>query len=104
MVEEVECHVLEWVLAHLETRGIATGGRLDDAPFSRLACIALNSGAHAPPLAAKIYETSTETLFVGRQDAMQRGTLVPLRDFMAGKDASQMSALEVAAGTGRFAT
>lgn len=53
---------------------------------------------------AKIYETSTETLFVGRQDAMQRGTLVPLRDFMAGKDASQMSALEVAAGTGRFAT
>lgn len=53
---------------------------------------------------AKIYETSTETLFVGRQDAMQRGTLVPLRDFMAGKDASQMTALEVAAGTGRFAT
>jgi ubiquinone/menaquinone biosynthesis C-methylase UbiE len=53
---------------------------------------------------AKVYETSTETLFVGRQDAMQRGTLVPLRDFMAGKDASQMTALEVAAGTGRFAT
>ena len=27
---------------------------------------------------ANVYETSTETLFVGRQDAMQRQTLVPL--------------------------
>ncbi|KAL4419508.1 hypothetical protein ABPG77_002294 [Micractinium sp. CCAP 211/92] len=53
---------------------------------------------------AKVYETSTETLFVGRQDAMQRSTLVPLADFMRGKDASQLQALEVAAGTGRFAT
>lgn len=51
-----------------------------------------------------MYETSTETLFVGRQDAMQRSTLVPLADFMRGKDASQLQALEVAAGTGRFAT
>ncbi len=58
-----------------------------------------------PPLsAAKVYETSTETLFLGRQDAMQRSTLVPLADFMRGKDASQLQALEVAAGTGRFAT
>lgn len=56
------------------------------------------------PPAAKVYETSTETLFVGRQDAMQRSTLVPLADFMHGRDASQLRALEVAAGTGRFAT
>ncbi|EFN55961.1 hypothetical protein CHLNCDRAFT_145276 [Chlorella variabilis] len=53
---------------------------------------------------AKVYETSTETLFVGRQDAMQRSTLVPLREFMEGKDASQLKALEIGAGTGRFAT
>lgn len=53
---------------------------------------------------AKVYETSTETLFVGRQDSMQRSTLVPLADFMRGKDASQIQALEIAAGTGRFAT
>jgi len=44
-----------------------------------------------PCCAAKVYESSTETLFVGRQDAMQRSTLVPLADFMAGKDASQMT-------------
>ena len=33
---------------------------------------------------AKVYESSTETLFVGRQDAMQRGTLVPFAEFMKG--------------------
>ena len=53
---------------------------------------------------ADVYETSTETLFVGRQDAMQRTTLVPVSEFMAGKDASQVRALEIAAGTGRFST
>ena len=34
---------------------------------------------------ARVYETSTETLFVGRQDAMQRTTLVHVHDFMAGE-------------------
>ena len=33
---------------------------------------------------AKVYDTSTETLFVGRQDAMQRHTLVPFGRFMQG--------------------
>merc|ERR1719491_1058990 len=31
---------------------------------------------------ADIYETSTETLFLGRQDAMQRTALVPLVEYM----------------------
>jgi hypothetical protein len=53
---------------------------------------------------ADVYETSTEVLFVGRQDSMQRTTLVPMSEFMAGKDTSQIKALEIAAGTGRFAT
>ncbi|GAB4819943.1 hypothetical protein N2152v2_006989 [Parachlorella kessleri] len=53
---------------------------------------------------AQVYENSTETLFLGRQDAMQRSTLVPISDFMKGKDPGQMKALEVACGTGRFAT
>ena len=29
---------------------------------------------------ADVYETSTETLFLGRQDAMQRQTLLPLAE------------------------
>jgi ubiquinone/menaquinone biosynthesis C-methylase UbiE len=55
---------------------------------------------------AKVYEVSTETLFLGRQDAMQRQTLVPLRGFMVGRipNGEGTRLLEVAAGTGRFAT
>lgn len=55
---------------------------------------------------AKVYELSTETLFVGRQDAMQRQTLVPLSQHLRGlaANAGPPSVLEVACGTGRFAT
>ena len=55
---------------------------------------------------AKVYESSTETLFVGRQDAMQRQTLVPLAPFMASLPFSTQppKIIDVAAGTGRFAT
>lgn len=35
---------------------------------------------------------------------MQRSALVPIAEFMAGKDPSQVRVLEVACGTGRFAT
>ena len=57
---------------------------------------------------AEVYEVSTETLFVGRQDAMQRTALAPLREWF---DETQQSAtgenvklLEMACGTGRFLT
>lgn len=53
---------------------------------------------------AKVYDTSTETLFVGRQDAMQRHTLVPFAKFMEGRDEASTKVLEVACGTGRFHT
>lgn len=55
---------------------------------------------------AEIYEVSTETLFLGKQDAMQRQTLVPLSDHLASKapNGAGLKALEVACGTGRFAT
>lgn len=59
---------------------------------------------------ASVYETSTETLFIGRQDAMQRCQMVPISGFMKEKIANQafggeeIKALEIASGTGRFAT
>jgi hypothetical protein len=61
---------------------------------------------YVPCLPAEVYETSTETLFLGKQDAMQRQTLVPLHHHMRGKPAGGvgMKCLEVACGTGRFAT
>jgi ubiquinone/menaquinone biosynthesis C-methylase UbiE len=51
---------------------------------------------------ANRYEVSTETLFLGRQDSMQRQTLVPLKKYFA--DESPKTILEVACGTGRYAT
>ena len=49
---------------------------------------------------ADVYETSTETLFLGRQDSMQRRTLVPLSKLPV----KPSSILEVACGTGRVGT
>lgn len=54
---------------------------------------------------AENYEVSTESLFLGRQDSMQRQTLVPLKKhFAQGNGAPPKKILEVACGTGRFAT
>jgi len=61
---------------------------------------------------ANVYETSTETIFVGRQDAMQRATLPPLLEFSrrhfgaanSRKKGRPMRVLEIACGTGRFLT
>lgn len=64
---------------------------------------------------ASVYETSTETLFLGRQDAMQRTALIPLvqysketslsnnKDFND-NDSRPLKVLEVGCGTGRFLT
>jgi ubiquinone/menaquinone biosynthesis C-methylase UbiE len=55
---------------------------------------------------ADVYETSTETLFLGRQDAMQRTSLKPLIDLSRKlkSEGRPMKILEVACGTGRFMT
>jgi ubiquinone/menaquinone biosynthesis C-methylase UbiE len=50
---------------------------------------------------ANNYEVATETLFLGRQDCMQRQSLLPMTDWF--KDAAApASILEVACGTGRL--
>lgn len=61
---------------------------------------------------ANVYETSTETLFLGRQDSMQRTSLPPLvalaekfsKDQNNAVEKRPMRVLEVACGTGRFMT
>eukprot|EP00798_Chlamydomonas_sp_ICE-L_P005822 gene5822-6107_t len=60
---------------------------------------------------AAVYEHSTETLFFGRQDAMQRSALVPISMWIEDKCGSSgtmrledVQLLEIGAGTGRFHT
>jgi ubiquinone/menaquinone biosynthesis C-methylase UbiE len=56
---------------------------------------------------ADVYETSTETLFLGRQDAMQRTSLPSMIKYANEKGSNggqPLKILEVACGTGRFMT
>ena len=57
---------------------------------------------------ANVYETSTETLFLGRQDAMQRTSLGPIVEYSNSRAdidvPTPLKVLEVACGTGRFMT
>eukprot|EP00271_Cylindrocystis_brebissonii_P005210 TRINITY_DN17172_c1_g3_i1.p1 TRINITY_DN17172_c1_g3~~TRINITY_DN17172_c1_g3_i1.p1 ORF type:complete len:498 (+),score=67.26 TRINITY_DN17172_c1_g3_i1:416-1909(+) len=58
-------------------------------------------------LTAQSYEVATETLFLGTQDAMQRGALVPLHFFMKQRSKGmerRIRLLDMACGTGRFLT
>eukprot|EP01024_Parvocaulis_polyphysoides_P024294 TRINITY_DN2227_c0_g1_i1.p1 TRINITY_DN2227_c0_g1~~TRINITY_DN2227_c0_g1_i1.p1 ORF type:complete len:432 (-),score=40.73 TRINITY_DN2227_c0_g1_i1:21-1205(-) len=55
---------------------------------------------------AQIYDTQTEVVFAGMQDVTLRHTLIPIHNWLKNnkKQLQNMRALEVAAGTGRFAT
>lgn len=51
---------------------------------------------------AAVYEASTEALFLGRQDSMQRLTLSPLAAFVTERAGAKLDVLEIGCGTGRF--
>ena len=70
---------------YLQNFHYQTGGWLDDA-------------------SADIYDTQVEVLFSGTADAMRRQALVPLAQFMRGRDQRDTSLLDLASGTGRFLT
>eukprot|EP00929_Paragymnodinium_shiwhaense_P101891 TRINITY_DN65089_c0_g1_i1.p1 TRINITY_DN65089_c0_g1~~TRINITY_DN65089_c0_g1_i1.p1 ORF type:complete len:541 (-),score=147.75 TRINITY_DN65089_c0_g1_i1:67-1689(-) len=56
---------------------------------------------------AQVYEASTETLFIGRQDAMQRSTIPHIAQYLRenpDKQVEDVQLLEMACGTGRLMT
>jgi ubiquinone/menaquinone biosynthesis C-methylase UbiE len=61
------------------------------------------TGGYLTEESAKLYDTQVEVLFAGTANAMRRQCLVPIAEFMKGRDQRQMSLLDVASGTGRFA-
>ncbi len=84
---------------------------LSSCPQSSAACTTVPpppcSCAHAAHCrSADVYEYSTEALFFGRQDAMQRTSLLPIAEWMREqrRPDSSVRLLEVACGTGRFHT
>lgn len=62
------------------------------------------SGGWLTEDSAKLYDFQVETLFGGTADAMRRQALVPIAEFMKGRDQRRVNVLDVATGTGRFPT
>ena len=51
---------------------------------------------------AKLYDTQVEVLFVGAANAMRRQALVPLAQWMKGRDQRRLKLVDIACGTARF--
>lgn len=51
---------------------------------------------------ARLYDTQVEVLFAGAANAMRRQALVPLAQWMKGRDQRRLRLLDIACGTARF--
>lgn len=60
------------------------------------------TGGYLTEDSAKLYDMQVEVLFSGTANAMRRQCLVPIADFIRGKDQRKLKLLDVACGTGRF--
>ena len=60
------------------------------------------TGGYLTPESARLYDMQVEVLFSGTANAMRRQCLVPIAEFMRGKDQRKLKLLDVASGTGRF--
>jgi ubiquinone/menaquinone biosynthesis C-methylase UbiE len=60
------------------------------------------TGGYLTPESARLYDMQVEVLFSGTANAMRRQCLVPIAEFVRGKDQRRLRLLDVACGTGRF--
>ena len=60
------------------------------------------TGGYLTEESAKLYDMQVEVLFSGTANAMRRQSLVPIAQFLKGKDQRKLKLLDVGCGTGRF--
>ncbi len=60
------------------------------------------TGGYLTEESARLYDTQVEVLFSGTANAMRRQCIVPVAQFLRGRDQRDFSLLDVACGTGRF--
>ncbi len=60
------------------------------------------TGGYLTEGSAEIYDMQVDVLFSGSTNAMRRECLVPLADWMRGRDQRQVHLADIACGTGRF--
>ena len=61
------------------------------------------TGGYLTEDSAELYDMQVEVLFSGTANAMRRQCLVPLAEFIAGKDQRKVKVADIACGTGRLA-
>src|SRR5207237_2116367 len=60
------------------------------------------TGGYLTEESAKLYDMQVEVLFSGAANVMRRQCLVPIAQFLKGRDQRKLRLLDVACGTGRF--
>ncbi len=60
------------------------------------------TGGYLTEESAELYDLQVEVLFSGSANAMRRQCLVPLADYMYGRDQRHVKMADIACGTGRF--
>jgi len=87
-----------------ERRGdeVRSGELRDRLPAYFLQNFHFQTGGYLTEESAGLYDMQVEILFSGSANAMRRQCLVPLAEFMRGKDQRRVRLLDVACGTGRF--
>ncbi len=74
----------------------------DELPAYFLQNFHYQTGGYLTEESAGLYDMQVEVLFSGTANAMRRQCLVPLADFMAGRDQRKIKLADIACGTGRF--
>jgi ubiquinone/menaquinone biosynthesis C-methylase UbiE len=60
------------------------------------------TGGYLTEESARLYDTQVEVLFSGTANAMRRQCIVPIAEYLRGRDQRRFRLLDVACGTGRF--
>lgn len=60
------------------------------------------TGGYLTEESAELYDLQVDVLFSGSTNAMRRQCLVPLAEFMGGRDQRKVKLADIACGTGRF--
>jgi ubiquinone/menaquinone biosynthesis C-methylase UbiE len=87
-----------------EGRGteVYSADKADELPAYFLQNFHYQTGGYLTEESAEIYDMQVDVLFSGSTNAMRRECLVPLYDWMRGRDQRKVYVADIACGTGRF--
>ena len=83
-------------------RKLNEGGEASSLPRYYLQNFHFQTDGYLSDGSAKLYDTQVEVLFNGTANAMRRQALVPVAQFLEGKDQRKLKLADIACGTGRF--